>query len=159
MNPVLQLTRRFRVRFDDRQTVPNAGLVIPLRLADRLGVTQVLNQRVGGVDRCQRPNGGNKAMNLVAMLLAGGEFISDVGILAAGGTLSRLGYEWFSESRLGEWLRSLTPTDIGGLADGLTEITARAWSAGLGPDLSEVSETDPLVVDMDSTHTQTYGKT
>jgi hypothetical protein len=96
-------------------------------------------------------------MNLVAMLLSGGEFISDVGILTAGGTLGRLGYRWFSESRLGEWLRSLTNDDINGLADSLTEVTARAWSAGLGPDLTAVSGSDPLIVDVDSTHTQTYG--
>jgi hypothetical protein len=96
-------------------------------------------------------------MNLVAMLLAGGEFISDVGILTAGGTLRRLGYRWFSKSRLGEWLRSLTETDITALADALTEITAAAWSGGLGPNLEQVSDADPLVVDLDSTHTQTYG--
>ncbi len=157
MNPVSQLPRRFRVRFDDRKTVPNAGLVIPLRLADRLGVIPVLNRTVSGTDRGQNSNGGEKALNLVAMLLAGGEFISDVGILAAGSTLGRLGYRWFSESRLGEWLRSLTDTDIGGMADALTEVTAQAWSQGLGPDLDGRGPTDPLVLDVDGTLTQTYG--
>jgi hypothetical protein len=102
VNPVSQLPHRFRVKFDDRKTVPNAGLVIPLRLADRLGMTPVLNRLVSGTDRAQNPNGGAKAMNLVAMLLSGGEFISDVGILNAGGTLGQLGYRWFSESRLGK---------------------------------------------------------
>lgn len=157
MNPVSQLPRRFRVRFDDHKTIPNAGLVIPLRLADQLGVIGILNRLVSGTDRRQRPNGGAKAMNLVAMLLAGGEFISDVGILTAGGTLRRLGYQWFSESRLGEWLRSLTGDDITGLADALTGITTQAWSHGWGPDLEQVSDSNPLVVDVDSTHTQTYG--
>jgi hypothetical protein len=157
VNPVSQLPRRFRVRFDDRKTVPNAGLVIPLRLADRLGVTPVLNRLVSGTDRSQNSNGGEKALNLVAMLLAGGEFISDVGILAAGSTLGRLGYQWFSESRLGEWLRSLTDTDIGGMADALTEVTAQAWSQGWGPDLDGRGPADPLVLDVDGTLTQTYG--
>ncbi len=157
MNPVSQLPRRFRVRFDDRKTVPNAGLVIPLRLADRLGVTPVLNGLLSGTDRRQKPNGGAKAMNLVAMLLSGGEFISDVGILAAGSTLGRLGYRWFSESRLGEWLRSLTETDITGMGDALTTVTARAWSAGLGPDLGGMSVSDPLMIDVDATLTETYG--
>jgi len=91
------------------------------------------------------------------MLAAGGEFISDVGILAAGSTLRRLGYRWFSESRLGEWLRSLTPGDIGGLADATTQATRRAWTAGLGPNLDRVAEPTPLVIDLDATHTETYG--
>ncbi len=157
MNPVSQLPRRFRVRFDDHRTVPNAGLVIPLRLADQLGVTEVLDRLVSGTNRGGRPNGGVKAMNLMAMLLSGGEFISDVGILAAGATLRRLGYRWFSESRLGEWLRSLTEIDITGMGDALTTVTARAWSAGLGPDLRGVSVSDPLMIDVDATLTQTYG--
>jgi hypothetical protein len=96
-------------------------------------------------------------MNLVAMLLSGGEFISDVGVVNAAGTLPRLGYGCFSESRLGEWLRSLTRSDIDGLADALTTVTATTWSAGLGPDLSDRSDSDPLTIDIDATHTQTYG--
>lgn len=96
-------------------------------------------------------------MNLVAMLLAGGDHFSDVAMLTAGSTLRRLGYRWFSESRLGEWLRSLTGEDLTGIPDVLTEVTAQAWLRGLGPDLSGVSISDPLTIDIDSTHTQTYG--
>ena len=33
--------------FDDAKTVPNSGMVIPLRLADRLGVVDGLDRRVG----------------------------------------------------------------------------------------------------------------
>ena len=157
MKPVSQLSRRFRVAFDDTRTVPNAGLVIPLRLADRLGVTAALNDRVSGTNRRSQPNSGDKAMCLVAMLLAGGEFISDVDVLTSGATLSRLGYRGFSESRLGEWLRSLTSNDLNGFAGTLTTVTAAAWSTGLGPDLDAVTETDPLTIDLDSTHTETYG--
>ena len=102
MKSVSQLSRRFRVVFDDAKTVPNAGLVIPLRLGDTLGMRQAINRRVRGRDRRQRRNSGDKAVPLVAMLAAGGEFISDVDVLAAGSTLSRLGYRWFSQSRLGE---------------------------------------------------------
>lgn len=157
VKPVSQLSKRFRVVFDDHKTVPNAGLVIPLRLADSLGVAEMINGRVSGTDRRSRPNSGPKAMCLVAMLIAGGDFISDVGVLTAGVTLSRLGYRGFSESRLGEWLRSLTTDDIGGLADTLTEATATGWARGLGPDPSRMS--DQLIVDLDSTHTETYGQT
>jgi hypothetical protein len=154
---VSQLSRRFRVVFDDDKTVPNAGLVIPLRLADRLGFRDAVNRRVRGRNQQRRRNSGDKALAIVAMLAAGGEFISDVDVLAAGSTLHRLGYRWFSQSRLGEWLRSLDDTDIDGFADALTEITAAAWTAGLGPDLEAVSAADPLVVDVDSTFTETHG--
>lgn len=159
MKPVSQLSRRFRVAFDDTKTVPNAGLVIPLRLADRLGVNQALQATVTGRDRTGHPNSGDKAMALVATLIAGGEFISDVGVLGAGATLSRLGYQGFSESRLGEWLRSLTNNDIAGFAHTLTTVTGAAWATGLGPDLDATSPTDPLIIDIDSTHTETYGTT
>lgn len=141
--------------FDDAKAVANAGLVIPLRLADQLGLRDELNRRVSGRDRRQRRNGGDKAMNLVAMILAGGEFISDVAVLASGSTSKMLGYRRFSESRLGEWLRSLTPADVAGFADAQTAATARAWSQGRGPDL----DAGPVVVDVDATHTETYGLT
>lgn len=91
------------------------------------------------------------------MLAAGGEFISDVDVLRAGATLTRLGYRWFSQSRLGEWLRSLDHDDIAGFGDTATEITATAWSQGLGPRLEAASIDDPLIIDADSTFTETYG--
>jgi len=157
VKPVSQLSRRFRVAFDDTKTVPNAGLVIPLRLADRIGVAEEINHRVRGFDRTSTSNSGDKAMNLVAMLISGGEFISDAEALRAGSTMQRLGYQRFSSSRLGEWLRSLTTRDIEGLADTLTEVTATAWNQQLGADLSPISEPDPLIIDIDATFTETYG--
>jgi len=157
VKPVSQLSRRFRVAFDDTKTVPNAGLVIPLRLADKIGIAEGINHRVCGLDRNNTPNSGDKAMNLVAMLISGGEFISDVEVLRAGSTMQRLGYRRFSSSRLGEWLRSLTSQDIEGLADTLTEVTATAWNQQLGADLSQISEPDPLIIDIDATFTETYG--
>lgn len=159
MKAVKQLPRRFRVVFDDTNIVPHAGLVLPLRLADQLGVKTTIDRFVSGVDRGGRRNSGDKATALMAMLLAGGEFISDVGVLSAGATLSQLGYSRFSESRLGEWLRSLTSDDVGGFGDALTEITRCAWSMGLGPDVTSVSAAEPLIIDLDSTHTETYGCT
>jgi hypothetical protein len=87
--------------FDNDKVVPNAGLVIPLRLADTLGFRTAVNQRVRGCDQRRRRNSGDKALALVAMLAAGGEFISDIAVLTAGSTLARLGHRWWSQSRLG----------------------------------------------------------
>ena len=157
VKPVSQLSRRFRVVFDDDKTVPHAGLVIPLRLANRLGFREAVNRRVRGRDRRRRRNSGDKTLAFAAMLAAGGEFIADIDVLAAGSTLTRLGYRRFSQSRLGEWLRSLTDADIDGFAAASTEITAAAWTAGLGPDLTAMSTAEPLIVDLDSTFTETHG--
>jgi hypothetical protein len=154
---VSQLTRRFRVAFDDAKVVAHAGLVFPLRLADGLGLRERVNRTVSGQDRAGRRNSGHKVLQLVAMLAAGGEFISDVAVVAAGATLRRLGYRSYSESRLGQWLRSLHDADIAGLADATTEVTAAAWAQGLGPDLEKVSVAAPLIIDLDSTVTETYG--
>jgi len=159
VKPVLQLSRVLRVVFDDDKSVPYAGLVIPFRLADRLGIRQAINQRVSGRDQRRRPNSGDKALNIVAMLLAGGDFLSDVNLLRSGATLARLGYRLYSRSRLAEWIGSFTNNDIAGLKDALTQATATAWRQGFGPDLSSNSELDPLIVDIDSTFTRTHGST
>ena len=157
MKSVSQLSRRFHVVFDDTKVVPHAGLVIPLRLADRLGFRDTINARVRGRNQAGEPNSGDKALSLVAMLAAGGDFLSDVDVLQAGATLPKLGYRWFSQSRLGEWLRSLDNTNIEGFADTNTDVTEVAWAAGLGPDLEAVTGSDPFIVDIDSTFTETYG--
>ncbi len=39
----------------------------------------------------------------------------------------------------------------------MTEITDTAWKAGLGPDLDAVSAATPLVINLDSTFTETHG--
>ncbi len=85
MKSVSRLSRRFRVVSDDDKTIPNAGLVILLRLADRLGFRDAVNRRVRGRNQRRRRNSGDKAPTVVAML-------------AAGSTLHRLGYRWFSQS-------------------------------------------------------------
>jgi hypothetical protein len=59
-------------------------LVIPLRLADRLGFRDAVNRRVRRRTEQRRPNSGDKAFAIVAMLAAGGEHISDVDVLPAG---------------------------------------------------------------------------
>jgi hypothetical protein len=71
--------------------------------------------------------------------------------------MHRLGYRRFSSSRLGEWLRSLTSSDIDGLGNTLTEVTATAWNQQLGVDSLQISESEPLIIDIDATFTETYG--
>ena len=95
-------------------------------------------------------------MTLIWSLLAGGEFISDTAMLSSGATERILGHRVISESRLGEWLRSLTNDDVTGLGAVNAEILTAAWGRHLGPDLDA---DDPLILDVDATYVKTYGVT
>ncbi len=100
---------------------------------------------------------------MTALLLAGGEFISDVGMLASGATGRVLGHATVSASRCGQWLRNLTYDDTVGFERVNGDLISSAWRAGLGPvRASDAESADPgdgarLVFDIDSTVIQTYG--
>ncbi|MDH3262246.1 MAG: IS1380 family transposase, partial [Acidimicrobiia bacterium] len=156
MKPVSHNLDRIRVRFDDDRSVATAGLLLPVTLGKRLGLPAGLNRHVSGRDRRQCRNAAAKAMTMISSLLAGGEFISDVAMLSSGATERVLGHRVVSESRCGEWLRSLTSDDVEGLATVNTELVAAGWEHQLGPDLDAG---EPLILDIDSTLVETYGVT
>lgn len=149
-------SNRIRVLFDDDRSVAAAGLLLPVTLGNRLGLSAALNRHVAGRDRRGRRNASDKAMTLISSLLAGGEFISDTAMLSSGATERILGHRVISESRLGEWLRSLTNDDVTGLGAVNAEILTAAWGRHLGPDLDA---DDPLILDVDATYVKTYGVT
>ena len=80
-----------RIAFDDRRLVANAGLVLPATLARRLGLPELVQQRLDLGDATGRANTGDKMMTLVASALAGGDCIDDAGVLRTGGTACTLG--------------------------------------------------------------------
>ena len=154
VKPVSQSLGGFRVVFDDDRAVASAGLVLPVTLGRRLGLDAALDASVSGRDRRGDPNGSAKAMTLISSLLAGGEFISDVGMLHAGATRRVLGGDLMSSSRCGEWLRCLSNTDVSGLSLANNALLEAGWSRHLGPEI-----TDPavLIIDVDGTHIDTFG--
>jgi hypothetical protein len=108
----------------------------------------------------RKPNGGAKALTMVSSLLAGGEFITDVSVLDSGATSQVLGHDVYSSSRCGEWLRSLTETDVAQIAGVNSGLITDAWRAGLGPVTNTgtpATSTPRLVFDIDSTVIETYG--
>ena len=77
---------RIQIAFDDHRLVANAGLILPATLALRLGLPQLVQQRLDLGDAPGRANTGDKIMTLVASALAGGDCIDDADALRAGGT-------------------------------------------------------------------------
>jgi hypothetical protein len=138
--------------FDEDNLVPNAGLQAPAALAQKLGVAELVEARVKlPADATGRANCGVKAMTVVGAMLTGGDSIDDTEVLRAGAA-PELFDQTRAPSTIGTWLRSFNWAAVR-MLDAVSRIVlARAWAAGLGPDL--VAD---LTIDVDSTICQTYG--
>ena len=97
---------RIDVAFDDHSLVANAGLILPVTLANHLGVGELVDNHVDLGDAPGRANAGDKFLTLVASALAGGDCIDDADALRAGGTDRVLGCVVKAPSTLGTFLRS-----------------------------------------------------
>ena len=82
---------RIRIAFDDHRLVVNAGLILPVTLAQRLGLRELVDNHVDLGNAPGRANTGDKMLTLVASALAGGDCIDDADALRAGRTSSVLG--------------------------------------------------------------------
>jgi hypothetical protein len=112
-------------RFDEDNLVANAGLIAPGALAQKLGVAELVDEHLKlPANAAGRANGGTK--------------------------------ELFDQGRapstIGTWLRGFIWASVRMLDKVSRQVLARAWQAGLGPDLDA-----DLTVDFDSTICRTYG--
>ncbi len=121
---------RIRVSFDDHRLVANAGLILPATLALRLGLPELVRQRLDLGNAPGRANTGDKMMTLVASALAGGDCIDDADVLRTGGTARALGGTVKAPSTLGTFLRSFRWGHVRQLDRVSRELLARAWAAG-----------------------------
>ena len=135
---------RIQISFDDHRLVANAGLILPVTLAQHLGLRELVQQRLDLGNAPGRANTGDKMMTLVASALAGGD------VLRTGGTACTLGGTVKAPSTLGTFLRSFRWGHVRQLDRVSRELLARAWSAGAGPGDA------PLTIDLDSTICETY---
>ena len=142
---------RIQVAFDDHRLVSDAGLILPVTLAHRLGLGELVNNHVDLGDAPGRANAGDKLLTLVASALAGGDSIDDADGLRAGGTGGVLGCVVKAPSTLGTFLRSFRWGHVRQLDRVSRELLAGAWAVGDGPG------DDPLTIDLDSTVCETYG--
>ena len=81
---------RIQIAFDDRRLVANAGLLLPVTLAQHLGLRELVDNHVDLADAPGRANPGDKMLTLVASALAGGDCIDDADVLRTGGTASAI---------------------------------------------------------------------
>ncbi len=142
---------RIHVAFDDHRLVSNAGLLLPITLAQHLRLRELVDDHVDLGDAPGRANAVDKMLTLVASALAGGDCIDDADALRAGGTERVLGCKVKAPSTLGTFLRSFRWGHVRQLDRVSRELLARAWAAGAGPG------DDPLTIDLDSTLCETYG--
>ena len=137
---------RIRVTFDDHRLVANAGLLLPVTVAQRLGLSQLVESYLDLGDTPGRANAGDKLLTLLVSALSGGE-----DALRAGGTDRVVGCTVKAPSTLGTFLRSFRWGHVRQLDRVSRELLARAWNAGAGP------IDGPLTIDLDSTICETYG--
>ena len=142
---------RIRIAFDDHRLVANAGLILPVTLAQRLGLGELVGNHVDLGNAPGRANTGDKMLTLVASALAGGDCIDDADVLRTGGTAGAIGCVVKAPSTLGTFLRSFRWGHVRQLDRVSRELLARAWATGAGPG------DGPLTIDLDSTICETYG--
>ena len=142
---------RIQIAFDDHRLVANAGLLLPVTLAQHLGLRELVDSHVDLGDAPGRANPGDKLLTLVASALAGGDFIDDADVLRRGGTAGAIGCVVKAPSTLGTFLRSFRWGHVRQLDRVSRELLSRAWAAGAGPGEG------PLTIDLDSTICETYG--
>lgn len=139
------------IRFDAAGLVANAGLILPATLGDRLGVRGLIDEHVHLGKVAGAANPGQKAMTVVASLLAGGDHIDDVNVLRSGGTTAVLGLHPAAASTVGTFLRAFTSGHARQLDAVIEDMFQRAWALGARPGDEVVK------VDLDASLIETFG--
>ena len=147
----LERPDRIHVAFDDHRLVANAGLILPVTLANHLGLGELVDCHVDLGRAPGRANAGDKMLTLVASALAGGDCIDAADVLRTGGTARAIGCVVKAPSTLGTFLRSFSWGHVRQLDRVSRELLDRAWAAGAGPGDA------PFTIDLDSTICETYG--
>ena len=139
------------VVFDDPNAVADGGPVLPMTLAGKLGLKELVDTNVHLGDAPGHANVGQKTAALVASALVGGDSIDDCDVLRSGRAEAVLGTWVPAPSTLGTFLRSFSWADARSLDKVAGELLKRAWGAGAGPGSSA------LTIDVDSSICETYG--
>ena len=137
--------------FTEKNLVPNAGLLPAAVLAQRIGLGELIDQRLRLASH--GAHGGAKALTVIGSMLAGGDSIDDTALLRAGA-----GPGLFDATRapstVGSWLRAHKWSNVRELDAVSRELLARLWAAGAGP----ADLTAPLTIDLDSSIVPVYGR-
>jgi len=139
------------VDFDDEHLIADAGVLLPVTLAQRLGLEKLVDKMVDLGDRAGAARPGRKVCSLIAAMLLGADSIDDCEILRSGSTERLLGHRAMAPSTLGTFLRSFSFGHVRQLDRVLAELIKRAWSLGAGPGAER------LVIDVDSFIGEVHG--
>lgn len=137
------------VTADDASLVADAGLLLPATLGRRLGLPQLLDERVTA-----GPHAADKCLSVIHSALAGGDCIDDVNALRAGSTQAVLGHRAVAASTVGTFLRSMRWAHARQLDAVGRVLLGRAARVGA---LQVAPAAGPFVVDIDATLIETYG--
>ena len=116
--------------FTEKNLVPNAGLLPAAVLAQRIGLGELIDQRLGLAQH--GANSGAKALTVIGSMLAGGDSIDDTAVLRAGAA-GELFDTTRAPSTIGSWLRAHKWSNVRQLDAVSRELLARLWAAGAGP--------------------------
>ena len=152
MKPVSRGLDRIEVTFDDPGLVADAGLIVVATLVARMGLEALIDGTVRFTDRAGGFRPGRKVLTLVHAMIAGASHIGHAERLRAGATGRVLGHRVMAPSTLGTFLRAFSFGHVRQLDAVIAESLRRAWGLGTGPRAAR------LVVDVDSTICQVYGK-
>jgi len=142
---------RVSVSFSETNLIPNAGLLPAAVLAQRIGLGELIEQRLGLGQH--GANSGAKALTVIGSILAGGDSIDDTALLRAGAA-GELFDATRAPSTVGSWLRAHKWSNVRQLDAVSRELLARLWAAGAGPaDLA-----GPLRIDLDSSIVPVFGR-
>ena len=137
--------------FTEKNLVPNAGLLPAAALAQRIGLAEVIDERLQLAQH--GANSGAKASTVIGSMLAGGDSIDDTAVLRAGAA-GELFDVTRAPSTIGVWLRAHKWSNVRQLDAVSRELLVRLWAAGAGPaDLAA-----PLTIDLDSSIVPVYGR-
>ncbi|MDQ6949762.1 MAG: IS1380 family transposase [Actinomycetota bacterium] len=143
---------RVGVVFDEPNLVANAGLILVATLVARLDLEALIDSTVRLAGRVGGTSPGAKVLTLVNAMIAGGNHIDHTEVLRSGATAGVLGHRVFAPSTVGTFLRAFTFGHVRQLEAVVGKALERAWKAGAGPG------SDRLVIDIDSTICQVYGR-
>ncbi len=112
--------------FTEKNLIPNAGLLPAAVLAQRIGLGEVVDQRLQLAEHAA--SSGAKALTVIGSMLAGGDSIDDTALLRTGAA-GQLFDGTRAPSTVGSWLRAHKWSNVRQLDAVSRELLAQLWAS------------------------------
>lgn len=143
---------RLRLVADDENGVSGAGLLTAATLGQRLGLGQLLSERVT-VPGSAGAHPEEKCLTVIHGLLAGADCIDDLDVLRAGSSAAVLGHRVAAPSTVGTFLRAGTY----GHARQLDVVAGQLFARAAAIEALPAAAGAEVFVDIDATHCVSFG--